>query len=395
MDSARAAMLYVSNRPEDHPQADFAAQIAATARTDSIFAARSGGVMTFRKVTYPSAADGMAIPAHVFTPLAPPGPRRRAAIVWAPGALHGFVNEGYLPFVMDAVRQGYVVVIPAYRGSMGYGAAHYNAIDYGGKELDDVASAVDYLRTLGSVDPDRIGLLGHSHGGYITTLLLFRGRTPFRVGVASAPVTNLVFRLASAGPRYERQFATQAGLRGLPFENRAEYIRRSPYYGVDSLRVPLFVYVATNDEDVTFAESRPLIDALQARKPGLAETKVYVDPPPGPFSGGHSFAARVNPQTLERDDTPEQADAWARTWAFFARTLRPDAPPDAPRAAPGRSPAAALSATQRVPRPRAWNPGAWQGLASPAGPSMIARLGESRRANEACGSRRCAVLGVR
>ena len=52
MDSARAAELYVSNRPEDHPQADFDAQLRDKARTDSIYTARSRGVMEFRKVTY-------------------------------------------------------------------------------------------------------------------------------------------------------------------------------------------------------------------------------------------------------------------------------------------------------------------------------------------------------
>ena len=50
MDSARAAELYVSNRPEDHPPADYAEQMAAKKRTDSIYAARSEGVMEFRKV---------------------------------------------------------------------------------------------------------------------------------------------------------------------------------------------------------------------------------------------------------------------------------------------------------------------------------------------------------
>src|ERR687886_645903 len=69
MDSARAALLYVSNRPEDHPQADFQRQLAAKARTDSIFTARSKGVMEFRKVSYKSAVDGMEIPAMLFSPL--------------------------------------------------------------------------------------------------------------------------------------------------------------------------------------------------------------------------------------------------------------------------------------------------------------------------------------
>lgn len=323
MDSARAAELYVSNRPEDHPVADYARHIAAKARTDSIYAARSRGVMSYTKVKYRSAVDGMEIPAYVFAPLKPRGPRGHAAMVWVHGGVHGNWDENYLPFVKEAVERGYVVIAPEYRGSTGYGAAHHNAIDYGGKEVDDVLSAVAHLRTLPFVDPERIGVMGWSHGGFITAHLLFRGETPFKAGAAIVPVTNLVFRLGYKGPRYQRSFSTQAGLRGLPFEQREEYIKRSPYYGVDSLRTPILVHVATNDTDVNFEEARPLIDALQARKPHLAETKVYVNPTPGPVSGGHTFSRRVNRQTLERDDSPEQRDSWARTWAFFENHLRP------------------------------------------------------------------------
>jgi len=52
MDSVRAAQLYVSNRPEDAPVADYAREIVAKRRTDSIYAARSAGVMEFKKITY-------------------------------------------------------------------------------------------------------------------------------------------------------------------------------------------------------------------------------------------------------------------------------------------------------------------------------------------------------
>lgn len=329
-DSARAAALYVSNRPEDHPQADFQRQIAAKARTDSIYAARSRGVMDFRKVTYRSRVDGLEIPAYVFTPLERRGARGHAALVWVHGGVHGNWDERYLPFVKEAVQRGYVIIAPEYRGSTGYGASLYNAIDYGGKELDDVESAVDFLKTLPYVDPERIGIMGWSHGGFITAHLLFRAETPFRAGAAIVPVTNLVFRLSYKGPRYQRSFSTQTALQGLPFERRDEYIRRSPYYGVDSLRVPILVHVATNDEDVNFEEAQPLIDALRARKPELAETKVYVNPTPGPASGGHTFSRRVNRETLERDDSPEQRDSWNRTWTFFEWWLRPYEDPSKP-----------------------------------------------------------------
>jgi len=74
---------------------------------------------------------------------------------------------------------------------------------------------------------------------------------------------------------------------------------------------------------VNFVEDRQLVDALRARKPELAETKIYVDPPPGSHGGGHSFSRRVNPTTHERDDSPEQRDSWNRTWTFFEWWLRP------------------------------------------------------------------------
>jgi dipeptidyl aminopeptidase/acylaminoacyl peptidase len=273
MDSARAALLYVSDRPEDHPQADFEAQLRAKARTDSIFAARSQGVMQYRKATYKSPVDGMEIPAYVFAPLTTRGARAHAAMVWVHGGVHGSWDQNYLPFIKEAVAKGYVIVAPEYRGSTGYGAAHYNAIDYGGKEVDDVLGAYEFVKSIEAVDPARVGLMGWSHGGFITAHLLFRGETPFQSGAAIVPVTNLLFRLSFKGPGYQRSFATQAGLKGLPFENRAEYVKRSPYYHVDSLRKPLLVHVATNDEDVNFEEARPLVDALIARKPQLARRR--------------------------------------------------------------------------------------------------------------------------
>jgi len=323
MDSARARQLYVSNRPEDHPVANYEQQMKAKARTDSIFAARAKGVVKFSKVKYKSQAGGLEIPAYLFEPLDPKGPRKHAAMVWVHGGVHGNMDQNYWPFIREAVQRGYAIITPDYRGSTGYGKEFHHAIDYGGMEVDDVESAAEVLKALPYVNPERLGVMGWSHGGYITALLLTReGKgSPFKSGAAIVPVTNLLFRLSFKGPSYQRSFATQDGLRGLPFEKRAEYIRRSPYYWVDSLKVPLLAHVATNDEDVNFEEARPLIDALQARQPKLSETKVYVNPTPGPTSVGHTFSRRVNRTTLEREDSPEQVDSWNRVWAFFERTL--------------------------------------------------------------------------
>ena len=324
MDTARARLLYVSDRHEDHPEADYARQMEDKSRTDSIFAARSAGVMRYEKTSYRSAADSLEIPVYVFSPLSSRGPGAHAAMVWVHGGVHGNWDQNYLPFIIEAVQRGYVIVAPEYRGSTGYGEEFHNEIDYGGKELADVESAVSFLHARPDVDTSRIGIMGWSHGGFIAAHLLMRGeRSRFVSGVAMVPVTNLIFRLSYKGPSYQRSFSTQRALPGLPFEQRAEYVRRSPYYHVDSLTRPLLVHVATNDTDVNFEESRPLIDALVARKPGLAETKIYWDPTPGPASGGHTFSRRVDRTTLLRDDSPEQIDSWNLVWAFFDRSLKP------------------------------------------------------------------------
>ena len=333
INQARAESLYVSTDPADHPPRNFERDIATKARTDSIYAARSRGAMEFSKVKYRSRAGDMDVPAYLFTPLAKRGARGHAAMVWVHGGVHGDWNQAMLPFVKEAVQRGYVIITPDYRGSNGYGAAHYNAIDYGGKELDDVMAAYDYLKTLPYVDPERVGIMGWSHGGFITSHLVMREETPFKAGAAIVPVTNLVFRLSDHGPNYARDYAAEEGFHGLPFERSCGpkkdrdcidiYMERSPVFHVDNLKVPMLVHVATNDCDVFFRENQQMVYTLRALKPNLAETKIYKDPPPGPAGCGHTFSRRVNMQTLEREDTPEQIDSWNLTWAFFQRNLKP------------------------------------------------------------------------
>jgi dipeptidyl aminopeptidase/acylaminoacyl peptidase len=334
MDSARARQLYVSKRPEDLPVArNPAADIQMREQTDSIFAARSQGVMHFDKVSYKSRVDGMEIPAYVFSPLVRRGPRGHAAMVWVHGYVHGSFTRDFLPFVKEAIARGYVIIAPQYRGSVGYGADHYNAIDYGGKEVDDALTAYDYLKTLPYVDPDRVGIMGWSHGGFITAHILFRDNQPFKAGAPIVPVTNLIFRLSDHGPAYARDYAAEIGIQGLPYEKNCGpdhnrdcidiYIERSPVFHVANLKVPILVHVATNDCDVFFREDQQMVYTLMALKPELADTKIYVDPAEGPAGCGHTFSQRVNMQTLERDDSPAQIDAWNRIWAFFEKHLDP------------------------------------------------------------------------
>jgi dipeptidyl aminopeptidase/acylaminoacyl peptidase len=310
----------VSNKREDFPPGNYEAQRTAKLRIDSTYEARSRGVMDYRKIYYTSPIDGLRIPAYVFAPLTRKGDKAHPAMVWVHDGIHGTWQTMYFPFVREAVERGYVVIAPEYRGSTGESKEHYEAFDYGGKEVDDAIAAFDYLATLPYVDTSRVGIMGWSHGGYITALAVFRQKHPFKAAAAIVPVTNLFTRLARSGPGYQRDFSTTIG--GMPHEKMDEYIKRSPVYAVDSLQIPMLVHVATNDCDVYFIENQQMVYALQALKPGLAETKIYVNPPPGRAGCGHTFSRRVNPTTLEREDTPEQIDSWNRTWAFFEWNLR-------------------------------------------------------------------------
>jgi dipeptidyl aminopeptidase/acylaminoacyl peptidase len=324
MDSARAAMLYVSDRWEDHPWSDYEAAIEGKARTDSVYAAVTEGVVDYQKITYRSRIGDMDIPAYVYQPLEKRGPGGHPAMVWVHGGVHGNWGTTMWPFVREAVERGYVIIAPEYRGSTGYGEEHHRAIDYGGYEVDDVMSAYDWMvENLPHVDPARVGMMGWSHGGFITIHSITREDHPFQAGAAIVPVTNMVFRLSWKGPGYQRSHATQQRVQGLPFERREIYKERSPYYQVDDLETPLLVHVATNDEDVDFEEGSMLIFKLRDMHPLLTETRIYNDPTPWGRSVGHSFSRRVDRETLERVDSPEQIDSWNRTWTFFDWYLRP------------------------------------------------------------------------
>ena len=333
VDSVRERELYVSKDPKDlrgcSPQT-CDRDIANKHRTDSVYAAKAAGNYEFLKIKYKSRADGLEIPAYLFSPINK-GSAKHVALVWVHGGVHGDWDTALYPFIVEAVKRGYVILTPDYRGSTGYGDEWMKKIDYGGKEVDDVLSSVDYLATLPYVDSQHLGIMGWSHGGFITSHILFRDDNPFKAGAAIVPVTNLVFRLMDHGPGYARDYAAEEGIGGMPFERNCgpkrdqdcidEYLKRSPVFHADNLKVPMLVHVATNDCDVFFREDQQMVYTLRALKPDLAETKIYVNPPEGPHGCGHTFSRRVNEETLEREDSPEQIDSWNRTWAFFAKHL--------------------------------------------------------------------------
>ena len=279
--------------------------------------------MEIEKIVYRSRVGDLEIPAFVFKPLQVSGPKSHPALVWVHENIRGHLYEHYIPYIRQATAKGYVVIAPEYRGSIGYSEKLYDAIDYGGAEVDDVVSAVTALTSrVGIVDPKRVGIIGWSHGGMITLLSIFRNPTTFAAAVAIVPVTNLFHRLAYKGVEEHRALIDPNNrLGGSPAEQPGVYRERSPLFHVDRLRIPLRVHIADNDQDVDIEEGMQLVDALRARKPALSETQIFQNPP-----GGHMFDRRVRPSTWQPENTAAQQESWRNVWAFLDRTLSPPTP---------------------------------------------------------------------
>src|SRR6266850_696629 len=267
---------------------DFDRQLQQQAETDKTWRKASDGVMQMEKITYRSRVGDIDVPAFVFQPLKLRGTKGHPAIVWVHENIRGHLYEHYIPYIREATAKGYVVIAPDYRGSIGYGKAFYDAIDYGGSEVDDVVTAFEVLKSkYPQVDPSRIGIIGWSHGGMITLLSILRNPALFKAAVAMVPVTNLFQRLAWKGVERQHQaIDPQNRYGGLPHERQDIYKDRSPLYQVD--------------------------------KPQLAETMIYDSPP-----GGHAFDRRVDPKTWQPENTREQRDSWNRVWTFLDWNLDP------------------------------------------------------------------------
>jgi dipeptidyl-peptidase-4 len=91
-----------------------------------------------------------------------------------------------------AIEKGYIVVQVDVRGSTGYGRDFREKflMDWGGQDLEDLESAVDYMKTQPFVDGSRLGIWGSSYGGTLTVYSLLKKPGLFQAGVAGAPATD-------------------------------------------------------------------------------------------------------------------------------------------------------------------------------------------------------------
>ena len=161
--------------------------------------------------------------------------------------------QGYFRQVL--AQHGFVVFTLDNRGSGFRGNAFETALAqrFGKVEVEDQVRGVEFLKTLAYVDPQRIGVMGWSYGGYMTLMALTTTKV-FKAGVAGAPVTE--WRV------YDTHY-TERYL-GMPGENKSGYDASAVLPHVSALHGKLLLVHGMADDNVLFTHSTMLMQRLQA-----------------------------------------------------------------------------------------------------------------------------------
>jgi dipeptidyl-peptidase-4 len=166
-----------------------------------------------------------------------------------------WMGQNYWWF-QELVQNGYVVTCVDGRGTGARGEA-FRKVTYqqlGHYETLDQIEAAKYYRTLGFVDPERIGIFGWSYGAFMSSLCIFKGNDVFKAAIAVAPVTNWKWYDTIYTERYMRTDK----------ENPDGYHDNSPIYFADKLKGKFLLIHGAADDNVHFQNSIELSKALIA-----------------------------------------------------------------------------------------------------------------------------------
>jgi dipeptidyl aminopeptidase/acylaminoacyl peptidase len=204
-----------------------------------------------------SAPDGY--PVHGWV-VRPPGPGPHPVLLM----IHGGPQTQYGWRLFDEAQvyagAGYAVVMGNPRGSSGYGLAHARAIVGNVAE----ASAADLLALLDAalktpdLDSDRVGVLGGSHGGFMTTWLAAHHGSRFRAAVSERAVNAIDSFTGSSDVGWF--FAD-----GLYGPDRARQAAQSPLTYADRIDVPMLIIHSEHDWRCPVEQAQRLFVALKRR----------------------------------------------------------------------------------------------------------------------------------
>ncbi len=209
--------------------------------------------------------DGLEIEGVLIHPTRDPKPETRyPLVVQVHGGPKGRVTRTLSSYYLHPVwaAEGYLVFRPNFRGSEGYGNAFAiaNRRDLGGGDFQDILSGIDMLVERGLADPERIGIMGGSYGGYMANWAISQ-TDRFKAAISGFGVFSLITdysnsEIARWDPDYMGAFY---------WEDPEIYRKCSPSTYVDKINTPVLIIHGEEDNNTTIANSREMYRALKDR----------------------------------------------------------------------------------------------------------------------------------
>ena len=171
-------------------------------------------------------------------------------------------NSGSYPIAAFA-EKGIFVLRPNPRGSTGYGVEFRlaNQRDWGGADYKDLMAGVDFVISKGSVDSNKLGVMGWSYGGFMSSWIV--GHTNrFKAASIGAPVVDLAAQnmtddIAGFLPSYMKK---------QPWEDWEVYNAHSPLRYVQNVTTPVLLQHGDADIRVPFSQGVMFYNALKRRE---------------------------------------------------------------------------------------------------------------------------------
>jgi dipeptidyl aminopeptidase/acylaminoacyl peptidase len=223
------------------------------------------------------APDGKAIEGLLTYPVGYAAGARVPLVVMVHGGPTGVFVRSYTgapsPYsVAGFATHGFAVLRCNVRGSGGYGREfrYANYKDWGGGDYQDILSGVDALIAKGVADPDRLGIMGWSYGGYMTSWVITQTRR-FKAASVGAGVTNLMSFTGTADiPSFIPDY-----FGGEYWDTFDTWRARSAMFNVKGVTTPTLIQHGESDRRVPISQGYELYNAL--KRQGVT-TKMVVYP---------------------------------------------------------------------------------------------------------------------
>jgi dipeptidyl aminopeptidase/acylaminoacyl peptidase len=170
-------------------------------------------------------------------------------------------GRGVYPIATFASK-GYAILRPNPRGSSGYGTEfrRANIKDWGGMDYQDLMTGVDKVVEMGVADENRLGVMGWSYGGYMTSWIVTQTKR-FKAASAGAPVTNLMsFNGTADIPSFIPDY-----FGGNQWENPEIYAKHSAMFNIKGVTTPTLIEHGDADVRVPISQGYEFYNALKSQ----------------------------------------------------------------------------------------------------------------------------------